>query len=336
MNELDLQVGSTNSLNFEGSIVNQSSLVNARRIVHIPKTKFYIGKVGENYYLYQRYKDSKKWKGKYVRPLGHSFPQFYFPRTIHGYCEDVINTLPKGSIDLIVDDPPYGITKNIWDKEPDWGVLAKVYDYVLKDNGLVYVFGKQPMLSRVLMAFSEYFDFRFEIIWNKKNNPWVSNFMPIPTHENIFVFKKKRCQTEKTKFYYKRSGLKGKPYKKRRKPESKSSTQGKYKRDYTSINNGWRFPKSVLDITSVNGEHLEYCGFSTQKPSDLLEWIISASSDIGDVVLDPHAGSGSTCISAYKMGRKPIGVELNSDNFELMNYRINQIHIPEKHTTKIW
>lgn len=336
MNEIDFQAGYTQSINFEESVVRESLPNHVRRNVQIPKTKFDIGKVYDNYYLYLRYKDSNKWKRKYVRPLGHSLPQFYSPRTINGYCEDVISTLPKGSIDLIVDDPPYGITKNFWDKEPNWDILAKVYDYALKDSGLVYVFGKQPMLSRVMTAFSEYFDFRFEIIWNKKNNPWVSNFMPIPIHENIFVFKKKRCLTEKTKFYYRRSGFKGKPYKKRRKPEAKSSTQGKYKKDYTSINNGWRFPKSVLDITSVNGEHLEYCGFTTQKPSDLLEWIISASSDIGDVVLDPHAGSGSTCISAYKMGRKPIGIELSSDNFELMNYRINQIHIPEKYTSKSW
>ena len=336
MNKLDFQVDPTYSFNCAEPIVKEKMPVYARRNVNIPKTKFDIRKVHENYYLYQRYRDSKKWKHKYIRPLGHSLPQFFSPRTMNGYCEDVVYTLPRGSIDLIIDDPPYGITKNIWDKEPNWDVLAKVYDYILKDNGLVYIFGKQPMISRVLVAFSEYFDFRFEIIWNKKNNPWVSNFMPIPIHENIFVFKKKRCLTEKTKFYYRRSGFKGKPYKKRRKPEAKSSTQGKYKKDYTSINNGWRFPKSILDITSVNGEHLEYCGFSTQKPSDLLEWIISASSDVGDVVLDPHAGSGSTCISAFKMGRKPIGVELSSDNFELMNYRINQITIPEKYITKIW
>ncbi|MHB1493334.1 MAG: DNA-methyltransferase [Thermoplasmataceae archaeon] len=336
MNELNFQVGSTYSLNLAEPIGDEKPPVYARRKVHIPKANFDITKVHGNYYLYQRYKESKKWKHKYIRPLGQSPPRFYSPKTMNDYCEDAIHTLTKESIDLIVDDPPYGITKNFWDIEPDWCELAKVYDYVLKDNGLIYIFGKQPMLSRVLIAFSEYFDFRFEIIWNKRNNPWVSNFMPIPVHENIFVFKKKKCLAEKTKFYYRRSGSKGKPYKKRRKPEAKSATQGKYKKDYTSINNGWRFPKSVLDITSVNGKHLEYCGFSTQKPSDLLEWILSASSDVGDVILDPHAGSGSTCISSYKMGRKPIGIELDSENFKFMNHRINQIIFPKKYITKIW
>ena len=297
---------------------------------------FYAYQIGNNYYLYQSCKKDEIWTLRYIRPLGSIKPVFYIPKIVQGYCENLIKEIPEGSVNLLIDDPPYGITKNNWDKEPKWKEIAELYDYVLNDNGLIYIFGKQPMLSNVMEAFKKYFDFRFELIWNKKNNPWVSNFMPIPIHENIFVFKKKRFPVEKTKFYIERTKEKGEPYKKYRKPEDKSPTQGKYKKDYLTVNNGWRFPKSILEIIPVNGERKECCGFSTQKPSRLLEWIISASSDPGDLILDPHAGSGSTCMSAYKMCRKSIGIELNPDNFQLIGTRLNEIRLPKKYIKENW
>lgn len=299
-------------------------------------TQFNVSKIGRGYYLYQSYKNNGRWSSKYIRPLGFTEPVFYTPKILEGYCENFIREMPADSIDLILDDPPYGITRNNWDIEPEWEKIADVYNHVLKDNGLIYIFGRQPMLSNVMYAFKKYFDFRFELIWNKKNNPWVSNYMPTPIHENIFVFKKKKCPVEQTKFFIERIKGKGKPYKKHRKPENKSSTHNKYKNEYLTINNGWRFPKSVLEITSVNGNNKEYCGFSTQKPFSLLEWIISASSNPGDLILDPHSGSGSTCLSAYQMCRKSIGIELNPDNFQLINSRLSKIKLPQKYTNKNW
>lgn len=297
---------------------------------------FYVSKVGRGYYLYQSVKKNMGWTNKYIRSLGFNEPVFYNPKILKGYCENIITEMAEKSVDLIIDDPPYGITKNGWDIEPDWEKIAKIYDFVLKDDGLIYIFGRQPMLSHVMHEFKEYFDFRFEIIWDKKNNPWVSNFMPTPIHENIFVFKKKKCPVEQTKFYIDRIKEKGKPYKKNRKPESKSSTHGPYKKEFLAINKGWRFPKSILKFTSVNGSNKEYCGFSTQKPLDLLEWIITASSNPDDIILDPHSGSGSTCISAYKMCRKSIGIELNPDNLLLMKNRLEKIKVPKKYINYNW
>lgn len=275
-------------------------------------------------------------KNKYLQSLEKEVPVFYRPKIMCGYCENRIKELPKKSVGLIIDDPPYGITKNQWDKEPNWKELSQLYNDVLEDNGLIYIFGKQPMLSNVMNAFKEYFEFRFELIWNKKNNPWVSNHMPIPIHENIFVFKKKCCLVEKTKFYLERVKEKGKPYKKNRKPSDKSATHGKYTKDFTLINNGWRYPKSILEMSLVNGSHKEYCRFSTQKPLELIDWIVKASSDPNDTILDPHAGSGTTCISSFKMCRRSIGIELNPDNVYLINSRLEELEIPQDYIREYW
>lgn len=280
-----------------------------------------VRKKGRYYYLCDIYQTGN-YKEDPILSYGKQPPTFYRPILYNNLCENKLQELEEKSVDLIIDDPPYGLTQLPWDKEPDWGELAQLYNRVLKDNGLIYFFGKQPMLTDVVIAFKEYFDFRFELVWNKKNNPWVSDYKPISIHENIYVFKKKGTPTSETKFKIKEVGEEGKPYKLTRKAEDKSEIQNKFSKDVKKVSNGLRYPVSVLDIPRPNGD--EYVGYPTQKPEKLITWIIRASSDRGDLILDPHAGSAPTLLASIFLCRKSIGIEVNRDAVKDAQERIDK------------
>ena len=69
--------------------------------------------------------------------------------------------------------------------------LNQEFNRVLKKNGQVYIFGKQPMLANLYNQIKDLFEFRFELVWNKGKGFWTSNFMPMKSHELIWCFKKK-------------------------------------------------------------------------------------------------------------------------------------------------
>lgn len=131
---------------------------------------------------------------------GKQEPEFHRP-TLHtpAYCEEQLPTIDDGAVDLIIDDPPYGNTQQEWDAEPDWDELTEQYGRVLADDGLLVLFGQQPSLIPAHQAFTDDgFEFRFELIWEKKNPSWVSHYQPLPTHENIWVFSRSGTRVSET------------------------------------------------------------------------------------------------------------------------------------------
>ena len=86
----------------------------------------------------------------------------------------------------------------------------------------------------------------------------------------------------------------------------------------------FRHPSDVWKIPAINAMAKERLGYPTQKPEALLERIIKASSNPGDVVLDPFCGSGTTLAVAQKLGREWIGIDMNPDAIELVRQRLNQ------------
>jgi len=212
------------------------------------------------------------------------------------------------------------LTNINWDRAPDWSKLSELYSRVLRDDGLVYVFGRQPSLIEIYNCMSKNFDFRFEVIWNRKNSPYSTDFKPMATHENIFVFCKKGTLAENTKFYIDKVMTNGKPYSYKRGANSK--THNKYS-DNSMVSNGGRkrYPKSVLEIPYIYGTS-EYCDYPTQKPLELIRWIILASSKRDDMVLDPHVGSGTTLVASLYLGRKSIGVEASPDAYNIADNRV--------------
>jgi len=255
----------------------------------------------EAYYLL----DGPRGNEDYLASFGSSCPEFTGPDLRLGFCEQEMQTIESGSVDLILDDPPYGTTQADWDTEPDWEVLAEQFHRVLADDGQVVVFGKQPSLFPVYnILTANGFDFRFELIWKKQNNPWVSHHQPIPIHENIFVFKKSQTKVSDLTFRtedVRRDGVFVCPrcedeqnlgsYKVPRGNKNSAETKGSWQEDFQGKGGEDRHPVSYLDrdvieATSVGGFHEEYMGHAGQKPVALLRWLLIAMTGDGKVLLD--------------------------------------------------
>ena len=124
-----------------------------------------------------------------------------FYKLYQGDCFDIDI---DSKFDLILTDPPYNLISSKWDKKIDWFKLGKKFINNLKESGTLIIFGKQPMLVDVYNSFKEYFDFRFEYIWEKQNMIWVSDYQPLPVHENIWVFSNKKLDEVKEKLNLKK------------------------------------------------------------------------------------------------------------------------------------
>jgi site-specific DNA-methyltransferase (adenine-specific) len=239
-------------------------------------------------------------------------------------CMEYIQKIPDSYVDLIVIDPPYNELPKEWDNFSGWDDLKNNFNRVLKNNGQIYIFGKQPMLSEILFTFKDLFEFRFELIWNKGKGFWASNYMPMRSHELIWCFKKRGVKTSELYFDIESVKTKGKPYV--RKNKVISTVRNGWKPNHTIYKDGRRFPLSVLSHSSISSRSEEGTPHPTQKPVEILKWIINSSSKEGDIVLDCFMGSGSTAVAAKVLNRNYLGCEIDKSFFEICQNRIFKLN----------
>ena len=240
-------------------------------------------------------------------------------------CRKYLKNIKKNTVDLILIDPPYNELPATWDNFKDWDNIGLEFDRVLKNNGYLYIFGKQPMMSDIYAILKEKFDFRFELIWNKNKGFWSSNFTPMRSHELIWSFKKKGARVSDLYFNLDAVKTPGKPY--IRKNKVVSTVRNSWKPNHTIYKDGNRFPLSVINEKPVIRKKLNHHRLKhpTEKPVSLLEWIIKSSSRKNDIILDCFMGSGSTAVAAKKNNRKFLGCEMNKDFVKLSNIRLSEI-----------
>mgnify|MGYP002718285453 CR=1 FL=1 len=231
---------------------------------------------------------------------------------MQGDCLELMKTIPDGSVDMILTDPPYGTTACKWDSvipfEPMWAELKRI----IKPNGAIVLFAQTPFDKA--LGFSNIEMLRYEWIWIKEQGTGGMNAkkMPLKKHENILVFYKK-LPTYNPQF------SKGRPYKiKRNKPDEEKSVYGKtgVSDGFVSINDGIRYPTTELKFNKETGLH------PTQKPVALLEYLIKTYTQENETVLDFTMGSGSTGVAAKNLNRKFIGIELDNNYFNIAKERI--------------
>jgi len=237
-------------------------------------------------------------------------------------CREYLKKIENKFLPLIVIDPPYNQLPKEWDNFKDWHFIRDEFHRVLKDNGQLYIFGKQPMLMDIANIFYDKFEFRFELIWNKGKGLWASNYMPMRSHELIWCFKKRCARTQDLYFDLESIKTPGKPYV--RKNKAVSTIRNSWKPNHTIYKDGRRFPLSVINCSAVirkgkNGgiKH------PTEKPIGILEWVIKSSSKENDIVLDCFMGSGTTAVACKRLGRHFIGCELNRDYYNAAIKRID-------------
>lgn len=216
--------------------------------------------------------------------------------------------IPDGSVDMILDDLPYGTTDCAFDKrlpfEPMWAEFKRV----TKHNAAIVLFSQMPFGAELIMSNRKMF--RYEWIWEKSLGVGFLNAkkMPLRCHENILVFYR-ALPTYNPQF------TKGKPYGFR---ERKSYSANYSNQKYTSINNnGDYYPRDVIQYGEYN-----HTIHPQQKPVGLLEYLIKTYTNADETVLDATMGSGSTGVACVNTGRNFIGIELEEKFYKIAQDRI--------------
>jgi site-specific DNA-methyltransferase (adenine-specific) len=247
--------------------------------------------------------------------------------------------IETGSIDLIFADPPYNIQKAEWDKfdsqeqyirwSMDWMREAA---RVLKPNGTLYVCGFSEILADLKHPAMRFFSECKWLIWYYRNKANLGKDWG-RSHESILHLRKSKHFTmnaDAIRVPYSEHTLKYPEH-----PQAETSQYGKGKKDAGL----WKphpmgaKPKDVIEIpTTCNGMG-EKTKHPTQKPEELLRKIVLASSNQGDIVLDPFSGSGTTLVVAEQLGRKWIGCEMNE---EYNAWAINRIDSVIRRSVAEW
>ena len=237
-------------------------------------------------------------------------------------CIDVLKKIKDETVDLVFADPPYNIGKDFGNNSDKWDSMTKYLEWcqqwinecirVLKPNGTFYFMNATQHMPYLDVYVSSKLKVINRIIWSydssgvQAKNKFGSLYEPIlmaVKDEKNYKFNYQDIQVEA------KTGAKRKLIDYRKKiptPYNTKKTPG----------NVWYFPR-VRYLMS------EYEDHPSQKPEALMQRIILASSNIGDTVLDPFAGTFTTCAVAKNNARKTIGIELNEKYFKIGLRRLN-------------
>lgn len=236
-----------------------------------------------------------------------------------GDCLDIMPSIPDKSIDAIICDPPYSVLNKSnasakWDSiipfEPMWAQLERI----IKDNGAIVLFGQGMFTARLMMSNPKLW--RYNLIWKKGNR--ISGFlnanrMPMRNHEDICVFYKKLPTYNPQMEWGDKSHPRG--------GGNHKHTQrcyGGFKDLPLTEPTNWKYPKSVLNFDRDYDKILH----PTQKPINLMSWLIRTYTNAGGVILDFCAGSGSTLVAAVRENRYFIGIEKEKEYYNIACKRV--------------
>jgi len=258
---------------------------------------------------------------------------------LKGDCLEVMKTLKDKSVDCFICDLPYGClttplasTQAGWRKEKEegkiptlkrlsgcsWDIkidLEKLWEQIKRlaknDHTPVLMFCTTKFGQDLLNSNPSWF--RYDLVWSKPIGTGFlcANKQPLRSHEMIYVFAKKGA-------YYKRVDIEGdfaKSHSKGNKPSVPSNTYngGKPLPNTPSIDNStFRCVKSVIEIANKKGKG----NHPTQKPAELYEWLLKRYCPGEGTMLDPTAGSFTSCFTANKLGIKSIGIEKDDKFYE--------------------
>ncbi len=234
-----------------------------------------------------------------------------------GNCLEEMKRIPNKSIDLICCDLPYGTTANKWDSVIPFDELWLHYERIIKDKGNIVLFGVG--LFAFKLALSNEKLFRYDMIWKKSKcgSPFTAKYMPLKKHEMILVFGKPASK-------YNPQMVEGKPYKRKWTPNKKNNMKYGIKGVQTD-NKGTRHPTTILDFAQKWRRQDQL--HPTQKPIELIKWIINSFTDKADIVLDNTCGSDTTGIASFELGRNSISIENDLDIYKLAKKRREEKNI---------
>ena len=242
----------------------------------------------------------------------------------NGDCLELMNNIPDKRIDMILCDLPYGTTKCSWDTVIPFDKLWFQYERIIKENGAIVLFGKQPFTTDLINSNRKLY--KYELIW-EKDKPTdfaLANKKPMCYHENIEVFYKKQPVYNKQMVEREGKGIWRYKFDISHDNRTIHGTDRKYagKKEKENYDVKLKNPKSILYYDTGKRQQLFH---PTQKPLELCEWLIKTYSNDREVILDNCMGSGSTGVAALNLHRKFIGMELDEKYFQIAKERIEKV-----------
>ena len=230
------------------------------------------------------------------------------------YCMDnleLLKQLPSNSIDLIYCDVLYNTGRKFDDYDDNLGTPEEAIEWykprliemkrILKDTGSIYLQMDYRLVHYMKVYMDELFgikNFRNEIVW-KYGLGGSGNKEFAKKHDNILFYSKSNSYIFNIQY--------------------ENATSNRLKGKTKKMTDVW-------DIPTLNNMAKERTGYNTQKPKELLERIIKASSNEGDVVADFFCGSGTSLVVAKELGRNYIGCDINPKAIEITNNRLMEIN----------
>ena len=241
---------------------------------------------------------------------------------IKGDCLEAMKNIKDKSIDMILCDLPYGTIKNSWDKIIPFNDMWSRLNKLIKSNGAIVLFGNEPFSTK--LRNSRFNLYKYEWIWikNSATGHLEAKNKPLRKFENIIVFSKGNSANGcKNRITYNPQGLiEVNKNKKTSCTESIWGTRPSRQKGNIIVQKYTNYPVNILEFKKDKGRL-----HPTQKPVELLKYLIRTYTNDGETILDNCMGSGSTGQAVLEVGgdRKFIGIELNDNYFDIAYNRIN-------------
>jgi DNA modification methylase len=247
-------------------------------------------------------------------------------KEVIGNCElylgDCMEVMPMlGEIDAVIADPPYGTTACKWDSIIPLIPMWKLLKYLIKPNGAIVLTSIQPFTTNLISSNINMFKYCWVYEKDKPSNFALANRQPMKYHEDICVFYDKQCTYNKQitknhkpmngQSWYGRSSNGSVPY---------LNVLQTYKGGKTTRN-----PSSIQKFNTPKHNSSDKSGLHpTQKPIELMEYLIKTYTNQEETVLDFTMGSGTTGVACINTNRKFIGIEKEPEYFDIACKRIEQ------------
>jgi site-specific DNA-methyltransferase (adenine-specific) len=252
----------------------------------------------------------------------------------NGDCLAVMDKLIEQGVkvDAIITDPPYGTTACKWDIVIPFDEMWNRLNKLIKPTGAIALFATEPFATKLRMSNLDNYRYDWYCIKTKPSLYQHAKNRPMRAVENACVFSKSKwghkSQLRDKRMEYNPQGISSIGVKTVTKNFNAGGVVGERPnqigKQYEAFTG---FPNDVLEFKSITGKS---CLHPTQKPVDLLEFLVKTYTNENDLVLDFTMGSGSTGVACINTNRKFIGVEINEKYFNIAKDRIEAATLSNK------
>ena len=232
---------------------------------------------------------------------------------VNADCFDVFPLIADKSVDAIIADLPYGTTACKWDSVLPFDKLWEQYNRIIKPNGAICLFGREPFTSTIVM--SNIKNYKHKWVWNKKQSGSFQNakYMPLQIDEDIVVFSNGKCN------YYPIM-KKGKMRKRGGAKETNNAMGNNGLNKKFENYSDMYYPINIYELANPRVNKLH----PTEKPVDLMKMLVQTYTKENEIVLDNTMGSGTTGLACLKTNRQFIGIEKEKQYYDVAVRRLSE------------